>query len=279
MGHPMARNLLDAGFPMQVFNRTSSRTESLVAAGATACSTPAAAASGARIVIIMVSDTPDVESVLFGEDGAAVGAAKGTTVIDMSSISSRATVRFAKRLGEMGIEMLDAPVSGGDVGAVNGTLTIMAGGDADVFERVLPIFEVLGSRSTLIGSHGAGQVAKSCNQILVTASLMGVCEAITFARAAGLDLHRMIDAVSGGAAQSWQLENLGRSIANDKLEPGFMIDLLVKDLNIVCKTAQKLGLPHPASEAARNLFLDLQKENKGRLGTQALILAFENEVE
>jgi 3-hydroxyisobutyrate dehydrogenase len=237
--------------------------------------TPAEAATGAGIVITMVSDTPDVEDVLFGENGVIEGAVPGTVVIDMSSIKADATRQFAERLYKSGVEMLDAPVSGGDVGAINGTLTIMVGGNQDIYEEVLSVFNVLGSRSRLIGPHGAGQATKSCNQILVTAALMGVCEALTFARAADLDLHKVIDVVSGGAAQSWQLENLGRSIADGNLEPGFMIDLLVKDLGIICDIAEGMGLPHPSAEAARALFADLQKEGKGSLGTQALILAFE----
>jgi 3-hydroxyisobutyrate dehydrogenase-like beta-hydroxyacid dehydrogenase len=275
MGQPMVANLLAAGYPVQVYNRTPSRAEGLIGDGATACSTPAQAADGAQFIITMVSDTPDVEEVLFGRDGVSEGAATGSVVIDMSSIRADSTRDFAGLLRERGIDMLDAPVSGGDVGAINGTLTIMVGGTIEVYTTALPIFDVLGSRSVLVGPHGAGQATKSCNQILVTAALVGVCEALTFARAANLDLHKVVDAVSGGAAQSWQLENLGRSIIDGNLDPGFMIDLLSKDLGIICDIAEKEDVLHQSSAAARSLFASLQEAGKGALGTQALILAYE----
>ena len=271
MGKPMAGHLLKAGYDMQVYNRTQSKADELVAAGATRALTPAEAAKGADFVIIIVSDSPQVEEVLLGENGAIETLQQDAIVIDMSTISATATREFAKKIAEKGAHMLDAPVSGGDIGAINGTLSIMVGGEPAIFERVKPLFDVMGSASTLIGGTGSGQVTKSCNQILVGNTLMGVCEALVLAEKQGLDMSKVIQAVSGGAAASFQLEKLGPQIVAEDYSPGFMIDLIVKDLHIVQEVAQTCGLSLESTNLLTEYFEKRQTAGDGSLGTQALV--------
>ena len=273
MGLPMAGHLLSAGYNLQVYNRTQSKTDSLVAAGAKLAITPAEAAAGADIVITIVSDSPQVEAVVFGENGAFDTIEEGALLIDMSSISATATRDFADRLMQKGVHMLDAPVSGGDVGAINGTLTIMVGGEQSQFDRAKPLFEVMGSKATLLGSNGAGQVTKSCNQVLVVTALMGVCEALLLAEKQDLDLEKVISALVGGAAGSFQLEMLGPKVAVQDYAPGFMIDLVVKDLHIVQQVAESSGLSLHTTNLVTDYFEKLQANGHGSLGTQALAKA------
>ena len=270
MGLPMAGHLLKAGYNMQVYNRTANKADSLVAQGAVRANTPAEAAKGADIVITIVSDSPQVEEVVFGENGAFNTLEEGALLIDMSTISATATREFSEKLASKGVHMLDAPVSGGDVGAINATLTIMVGGEQEQFDRALPLFEVMGSKATLLGSIGAGQVTKSCNQILVVTALNGVCEALLLAEKQGLDLEKAISALTGGAANSYQLEVLGPKVANRDYAPGFMIDLVVKDLHIVQQVAKQSGLSLEATNIITSYFENLQQQGHGKLGTQAL---------
>lgn len=270
MGLPMAGHLLKAGYSLQVYNRTASKTESLVAAGATQALTPAEAANGADIVITIVSDSPQVEEVVFGANGAFESMQAGSLLIDMSTISATATYDFSEKLATKDIHMLDAPVSGGDIGAINGTLTIMVGGDEAQFERAKPLFDVMGSKATLLGGTGAGQVTKSCNQILVVTALMGVCEALLLAEKQGLDLEKVIDTLTGGAANSFQLEMLGPKVAVGDYAPGFMVDLVVKDLHIVQQVAESKGLSLEATNLITAYFEKVQQQGHGALGTQAL---------
>lgn len=274
MGLPMAGHLLKAGFNMQVYNRTQSKADALVAAGARRAITPAAAAADADIIIIMVSDAPQVEEVVFADNGAFSNMDEGALLIDMSTISAIETRDFAARLSKKGMHMLDAPVSGGDIGAINATLTIMVGGDQAQFDRAQPLFEVMGSKATLLGASGAGQVTKSCNQILVVNALMGVCEALLLAEKQELDIDVAISALLGGAAQSYQLEVLGPKVAMQDYAPGFMIDLVVKDLHIVQQIAESSGLSLEATDLITRYFEKLQKEGDGKLGTQALSKAY-----
>jgi len=275
MGRPMALNLLKAGHQVTVYNRTESRTQEAVDAGAKKALTPKACAGGNDIVITIVTDSKDVEHVLFGENGAIKGAAPGTTFIDMSTISPDVTRDIAARLKEAGHNFLDAPVSGGDIGAVKGTLTIMVGGQQDVFDRVTPVFEAMGSRTTLVGPSGAGQVTKACNQILCAVNLMATCEALALAKQSGIDLEKMHRVVTGGAGGSWSLENLGKSIIENNYDPGFMVRLIQKDLNIVLNAAKSLNLPIAATSLAHQYFCSNEAHNEEDHGTQAMFKVIE----
>ena len=247
MGRPMAINLLKAGHSVFVHGRRPESMAPLAQAGCNGCASIAEAAAQAEVTIIMVSDTHDVKQVLFAEGGVAEGAQPGSVVVDMSTISPTATQRYAERLAERGVAMLDAPVSGGDVGAINATLSIMVGGKPDVFERVKPLFEALGKNIVLVGDHGAGQVAKACNQIVVAVTIEAVAEALTFARKSGVDPAKVRDALMGGFASSRILEVHGKRMLDNDYQPGFKTKLHQKDLNIVMQTAKELGLALPAA--------------------------------
>jgi 3-hydroxyisobutyrate dehydrogenase len=275
MGRPMARNLLKAGYELTVYNRTAERARELAADGARVAASPADCARGNDVVITIVTDSPDVEAVLLGERGAVSGAKPGTVFIDMSTISPDVTRSLHARLKERGMHFLDAPVSGGDIGAQRGTLTIMVGGDDDVFERVKGIFEPMGKRITHVGPSGAGQVTKACNQILCAVNLLGVCEALALAHRSGLDLRKMHQVVTGGAANSWSLENLGKSLIEGNYNPGFMVKLIQKDLNIVLDAARRLKLPLAGTALCHQYFRSNEAAGEGELGTQAMAKTIE----
>lgn len=276
MGLPMARNLLDAGYELVVWNRTPEKAKPLIDQGAALAESPAdLAASGASIIFLNVTDTPDVEAVLFGDQGVASAALPGTVVVDHSTISPDATRDFAQRLAKQGIDLVDAPVSGGDVGAQAGTLSIMVGGGSDAVHRVMPMLEVVGKSIVHLGESGLGQACKACNQIAGMVTLLGVCEALALAKQSGLSMDKMIQVVGGGAAGSWQLTNLGPKIAVGDYEPGFMIDLVNKDLKIVLEAAERLGLPLEATAKVADLFQQVADQGGGRLGTQAVAKALE----
>ncbi len=269
MGRPMSLHLLRAGYDVTVYNRTASRCKEVVSAGAKQASSPRECAEGKEIIITIVTDSPDVEAVIFGEDGAAEGAPEGSVIIDMSTISPDVTRDIETRLKEKGIGFLDAPVSGGDIGAQKGTLTIMVGGEKAAFERVKDVFEPMGQRITHIGPSGSGQVTKACNQILCALNMIGVCEAIALAKRSGLDLELMHRVVTGGAANSWALENLGAQIIKGDYSPGFMVRLIQKDLGIVLDAARRLDLPLSGTALANQYFRSNQAHGEGDLGTQA----------
>lgn len=275
MGRPMARHLLKAGHRVTVYNRTASKAQELAGDGAQVAGTALECAAGKDVVITIVTDSPDVEAVLFGENGAALEAKTGATFIDMSTISPDVTRDIAARLEERGVDFLDAPVSGGDIGAQKGTLTIMVGGKQDVFDRVKSVFEPMGSRITLVGPVGAGQVTKSCNQILCAVNMVGVCEALSLARRNGLDLEKVHQVVTGGAANSWALENLGKQIIDGDFNPGFMVKLILKDLNIVLNAARELHLPLNGTALATQYFQSNHAHEEGDLGTQAMFKVLE----
>jgi 3-hydroxyisobutyrate dehydrogenase len=271
MGAAMAANLLRAGYRTVVWNRTAAKCEPLRAAGAEVAASPAEmAAMQPEVIFLNVTDTGDVEEVLFGANGVANKAASGLIVLDNSTISPAATQQFAQRLGAQGVLLVDAPVSGGDVGAKNGTLSIMCGGDAAAFDRVLPLLQVLGKQAVLLGPSGAGQACKACNQIVVSGTLLAVCEALALAKQTGLDLQQMIEVVSGGAGGSWQLQNLGPKIAAGDHAPGFMVDLLLKDLASVLDTAREQKLPLALTALVENYFRAVSADGGGALGTQAV---------
>lgn len=275
MGRGMAHNLLQAGFDLTVWNRTTARTRPLAEAGAGVAEGPADLAAGVDVTITCLSDTPDVEEVIAGPDGIAQGATKGSLVIDMSTISPAASRDLASRLAAQNVRFLDAPISGGSEGAERGTLSIMVGGDADAVEQARPLFEAMGETITHVGPPGAGQATKLVNQILVTVTMLGVSEALVFAQAQGLDLDRTIDAVSGGAAGSWMLANRGPRVTARDWRPGFTIDLQQKDLRLVLEAADAAGAPLLATGTVFQLYRTLQRAGLGGDGNHALVRAVE----
>jgi len=247
MGGPMALNLMKGGHKLWVYARRPEAMQALVKAGATACATPMDVATHADVIFTIVSDTPDVESVIFGETGIAKHARSGSVIVDMSTISPTATKVFAERLAKQGVDMLDAPVSGGETGAINGTLSIMVGGKTKVFERVKPLFELMGKNIVHIGDNGAGQVAKACNQIVVAVTIEAVAEALTFARKNGADPAKVREALMGGFAGSKIMEVHGKRMLDNDFKPGFKVGLHQKDMRIVMETAHQLGVALPAA--------------------------------
>src|SRR5919112_2202837 len=253
MGGAMAANAARAGFDVTAWNRTPGRAAELSEVGVAMRDTAAAVAGSSDVVITIVSDTPDVESVLFGQGGVPEGATPGALVVDMSTISPSATRDFATRLDAKGVAMLDAPVSGGSEGAKKGTLSIFVGGDAGDLERARPVLESLGTTITHVGPIGSGQAVKAVNQVILAGTYLGVAEGIVLALKAGLDVEQVVGALSGGAAQSWVLENRsGRMIAND-YPLGFKVSLHRKDLAIALDLASQLGAVLPVSALAADL--------------------------
>jgi 3-hydroxyisobutyrate dehydrogenase len=277
MGLPMAGHLLAAGNQVTVHTRTRSKAEALLARGARWADCPADAARQAQAVFICVPDTPDVERVILGETGIASVARAGQIVVDHSTISPAATRQMAQALSSKGVQFLDAPVSGGDVGARNATLSIMVGGDEQAFGKMRPLLEKIGKTITYVGPSGSGQLTKLTNNILVAITNLGVCEALTFAKGNGLDLHKTLAAIGGGAAGSWQLTNLGpRMIASD-FKPGFMIKLQQKDLRLALEAATEPTLKLPALDLVHRLFAQAIEQGRSDEGTQALIAVVEQD--
>ncbi|QWE09501.1 2-hydroxy-3-oxopropionate reductase [Polynucleobacter ibericus] len=253
MGAPMAGHLVTAGH--EVFINTRSKVpEGLVSSTAIQCSSPQEVASKADIIFTMVPDTPDVEKVLFGDQGIAAGLSKGKIVVDMSSISPIATKEFAKKLNAIGCDYLDAPVSGGELGAKNATLSIMVGGDEKIFEKVKPVFELMGKNINLVGGNGDGQTAKVANQIIVALNIEAVAEALLFAAKAGADPAKVRQALMGGFASSKILEVHGERMVKRTFDPGFRIELHQKDLNLALSSARALGVSLPNTATAQELF-------------------------
>jgi 3-hydroxyisobutyrate dehydrogenase len=275
MGQGMARNLLKANFEVSVWNRTPERMEPLIEAGAKGTNSPQDLASQCDVVITCVSDTPDVKEVVLGERGVIHGAKSGTLVVDMSTISPQATREMAAKLEEKGVHMLDAPISGGSEGAAKGTLTIMIGGEGEQVKRAMPYFEAMGKTITHVGGHGAGQMVKLVNQILVVVNMLAVGEALLFGQAGGLDLQKTLEAVSQGAAGSWMLSNRGPQVLDRDWRPGFTIDLQQKDLRLVLEAADQMGVPLMATNMVFNLYRTLQREGLGAEGNHALVKALE----
>ena len=275
MGKPMARNLLKAGYPLTVYNRSDGPVEELVAAGAVAAASPQAVAAEADIIVTIVTDTPDVRQVLLGENGAIHAIKQDSVVIDMSTISPTATREMASIIQEKGASMLDAPVSGGEGGAIAGTLSIMVGGEEVVFKRCLPVFETLGENIVHVGRCGAGQLTKLCNQIAVAVTNLAMSEALIFGAKSGLDLKKMQHAIQGGAAGSWQLSNLAPRVLERDFAPGFMVKLQQKDLRLVLQEADRLKLSLPATSLVHHLFHALESQGGGDEGTQALVKVLE----
>ncbi len=275
MGAPMAANLVRAGFAVSVYDRVAERREQLADLGAKACESLAELASLSTVVITMLPDTPDVEAVLFQPGGVAETLSPGSMVIDMSTIAPGATAQFARRLRERSIWMLDAPVSGGEPGARTGRLSIMAGGEREVYDRCLPIFRAMGSEIVYAGPSGRGQMTKLVNQVATSLNLVAAVEVIRVARAAGLDLDDTLHVVGGGAGSSWMLTHLGPKIAAGDFAPGFSIRLQDKDLRLALEFAGELGIETPGAAFAASLFRQACEQGLGDLGNHGLYRLWE----
>jgi len=275
MGKPIARNLLKAGYSLTVYSRGRSTVEALMADGAAGARSSQEVAERSDVVITMVTDTPDVRQVILGDNGVLTGMRAGGIIIDMSTVSPSATREIAEVVKAKGVHFLDAPVSGGEGGAIAGTLSIMVGGDAEVFSGCLPIFQAMGKNITHVGGTGTGQLTKLCNQIAVAVTNLAMSEALVFAAKAGVNLEKMHQAISGGAAGSWQLSNLAPRIFQRDFAPGFMVKLQQKDLRLVLQEADRLHLALPATSLAHSLFNALETAGAGDEGTQALVKVLE----
>jgi 3-hydroxyisobutyrate dehydrogenase len=272
MGAPMARRLLKGGHHVRVYNRSAEKVRALASDGATVAADAAEAARGAAVVFIMVSDTPDVEGVVAKIEPVLE---RGQLVIDMSTIAPEAERKIAARLSELGGDYLDAPVSGGETGAIEGTLAIMVGGAEAAFERARPLFELMGKRVTHMGPVGAGQTTKLANQIAVAVTLEAAAEALLFARQGGLDPAKVIEAIGAGAAGSWQLNNLGPKIVAGDYRPGFFVQLMRKDLRLVTEAAQENRLALPGLALMTSMFNATSALGHDRDGTQAVAAALD----
>lgn len=276
MGRPMCKNLIDAGYDLTVWNRSTPGIEEVVSYGAAEAPSAQAVAEKTEIVITMVTDSPDVQEVILGDEGVIHGIASGSLVIDMTTMSPSITKEIATELAKRDVPMLDAPVSGGDKGAKEGTLSIMVGGPADAFERAKPIFDVLGRQITHIGEeNGAGQSVKLCNQAICAMHLLAMCEGLSLAAKSGVDMGKMLGAVQNGAAGSWFLTNLAPQVLERNFEPGFMVKLQQKDLRLVMEAARELKLSLPGTALANQLFNAAEADGLGEKGTQALMLVLE----
>ncbi len=275
MGRPMALNLIKAGHELYTWGRRFDAVEPLLVAGATGKGTPAEVAAAADITITMVANTTDVEQVVLGERGLMHGARPGSIIADMSTIAPSAARRIAEQLAERNIHMLDAPVSGGQVGAQQGTLSIMVGGEAEIFARMQPLFEVLGKNIVHVGSHGAGQVVKACNQIVISLTMEGVAEAILLARSNGVDPAKMREALMGGYANSKILEVHGQRMLEANYKAGFKVKLHHKDMGIVMDNAHENHAPLPGAELVARQIASLMEAGESELDSAAIMLALE----
>jgi 3-hydroxyisobutyrate dehydrogenase len=271
MGAPMAANLLKAGFEVTVWNRSPERMKPLLGQGAKGAASPAEVAAASEVTFSCVTNSADVEQVVLGPGGVIEGAKAGTVYVDCSTISPETARHVSEALAAKRVDMLDAPVSGGDVGAIAGTLAIMVGGEAAVFERCLPLLQAMGKTIVHVGPSGAGQVVKLCNQVAVGLHMLAASEAIQLARRSGVDPAKMLEVVSAGAAGSWALSNLAPRAVQGDFKPGFMVDLMQKDLRLVLDTANETHTPLPGSALVSQLFQSIQAEGRGRDGTQSLV--------
>lgn len=275
MGKPMVRNLLKAGYSLVIYNRSRPAMDELAADGIALADSPKAVAEQVDVVISCVSDSPDVEEVALGNNGVIEGAKPGLTFVDMSTIAPATARKVYTALKERGIDALDAPVSGGDIGAQQGTLSIMVGGDEAVFQRSLPILQAMGKNIVYIGEAGAGQVTKACNQIVVAMTVQAVAEALTLAKKSGVDVAKVRDALLGGFAQSRVLEVHGKRILEGDFTPGFKLNLHRKDMNIVLQTGREIGVPLFGSAQVSSMMDALLAQDKGDLDNAALATLYE----
>lgn len=271
MGKSIARNILKAGFTVVVHNRSQASVDELVAEGAIRANSPKEVAEQVDVVFTNLPDTPDVEKVVLGENGIIAGAHDGLIVVDNSSIKPAAARMIAKKLAEKNVFALDAPVSGGDIGAKNGTLTIMVGGDASALEKVMPVFMSMGKTVTHVGDAGAGQVAKAANQIMVAAQMVAMGELLVFAKKAGVDPKKVVDAIKGGAAQCWTLDVKPPRLFDGNRNPGFKAHMQLKDLKIILDTAQEYDIPVSGAKENTRLFQQMIDAGMGELDNSAVV--------
>jgi 2-hydroxy-3-oxopropionate reductase len=276
MGLPMANHLLRAGYPLVVHNRSRRAVDECVAAGAAEAHSPEEVASRSQVIITMLPDSPDVEAVALGPAGLIEGARPGTIYVDMSSIAPTVAVKVARAMEAKGVRCLDAPVSGGQVGAVNATLSIMVGGDEALLNEVRPILEVLGKTITLCGPNGAGQTVKACNQIQVALNFIGMAEAFVLGAKAGVDPAVILKVLSGGYAQTRVMDVRGPRLIQGDFQPGFKAKFHLKDLNIITRTAADMGVPLPATGLAHQLFTAMVAVGRGDLDHSGIITVLED---
>lgn len=275
MGTSMCGHLLRAGHPVAIYTRTRNKADALVAEGAVWAATPGEAAAGADVVFTMVGFPKDVRQVYFDDDGILAHARPGTILVDMTSTSPSLAVEIDTAARARGMHAIDAPVSGGDVGARNATLSIMAGGDADALAAVRPLLERLGKTIVHEGGAGTGQHTKLCNQIVIAGTMIGVCESLLYGKRAGLDLDTMLQAIRGGAASCWTLDNLAPRVLKGNFDPGFFVDHFVKDMGLALDEARRMDLSLPGLALVHQLYERAQALGHGRKGTHALYLALE----
>lgn len=273
MGAPMAGHLLDAGYELAVFNRTRERASDLVARGARWVDSPAELARQVDVLFLMLGYPADVQRTVLGDGEVLESMRPGSLLIDMTTSEPSLAVEIHAAADAAGIEALDAPVSGGDVGAVNATLVIMVGGDEQAFERAQPLFSLLGGTIVRQGPPGSGQHTKMVNQIAIASGMIGLCEALLYAHRAGLDVEQVIDTIKGGAAGSWSLSNYGPRLLRDDLEPGFKIEHFIKDLGVALSEARAMNLALPGTALAEQLYVAARSQGLGQKGTQALLKA------
>ena len=270
MGKSMALNLQNGGYDLHVFTRTKEKAKELVDRGGTWQTTPADVAAAADFIITMIGSPKDVEEVYLAEDGLLARARRGAIVIDMTTSSPQLAERIYERARERGVSALDAPVSGGDIGARDGTLSIMVGGDRDAFEKSLPLFEIMGKNIVYQGSAGSGQHCKMANQIAVASTMIGVCESLRYAEKAGLDPRTVLDSIEAGAAGSWALSNLAPRMINGDFGPGFYVKHFIKDMNIALDSCTDIGLKARGLQLAKELYDQISADGGDYLGTQSL---------
>ena len=273
MGTSMCGHLMDRGYPMTVFNRTKSKAQPLVEKGARWADTPRTVAEASDVVFSIVGYPADVRQVTLGENGSLAGARAGSVLVDMTTSDPSLAVEIADRAKAKGVHSVDAPVSGGDIGAREARLSIMIGGEKEIVEALQPCWEAMGKTIVHQGGPGAGQHTKLTNQILIATNMIGVCEALLYAFKAGLDLNTVMQSVAPGAAGSWSLSNLGPRIINNKFDPGFFVEHFIKDMGLALAEAKRIGLSLPGLALANQLYLALQAQGHGRDGTHALMLA------
>ncbi len=275
MGRSMCKRILEAGYEVNVFNRTRSKADTLIESGATWRDSPGEVAIKSDVIFTIVGYPEDVESVILGDDGVLEQAESGSVIVDMTTSTPTLAEKIYKKAKNKGVESLDAPVSGGDIGAKEGTLAIMIGGDKDAYERVKPLFELMGKNITLMGGAGKGQHTKMCNQTLIASTMIGVVESLLYAYKSGMDPEQVISVIGKGAASSWSINNLGPRIAKNDYDPGFFIKHFVKDMRIALDEARRMELSLPGLALAEQFYTSAMAMGYENLGTQGLYKVFE----
>lgn len=273
MGHPMAKHLMNAGYTLNVYNRTKQKAGELIAAGAAWYDSPADIAANSEIVITMIGFPQDVEECYFGQRGIFKSVQPGSILIDMTTTTPSLAVKIFEEAEKRGAQFIDAPVSGGQVGAVNATLSIMLGGAKETVDSIMPVLQVMGKNIVYQGKAGSGQHTKMCNQITIAGTMIGVCEALIYGVKSGLDLNTMLESITKGAAACWTLDVLAPKIVKGDFAPGFSVDNFVKDLTIALQEAEAMKLSLPGLALVKQLYLSIQAMDKGSSGTQVLYLA------